>query len=227
MQGDIGGSLGEKSAVVQAAHEVPHGSQGLGVEFGEFGLTHEVLLQRGLVHQGVHEMLPPFSVLGRIGNRAPVGRGIVPPILVELPEDIELLGEIHLLLLVVGVRNRGHARIRIGGIAVFRLFFLLGGPLQAHVLGGQLLQGGIALELLLDDRMKVQRCDLEYLQGLAKLRRKDGGLRLSLAKFVPESRSAHAFAIMLQIFVNQYLFKIKMIEIPREEYRGQETCAST
>ena len=131
----------------------------------------------------------------RVRLGPPGVRHVVAPVVVDLAEDLELLGEVHLFALLLGPRlwravgaAGGLVAVRVG-LAVLRVLGVL--LLGAHALHGKLLERRIGLELLLDHRAQVERGDLQDLERLAQLRRKDERLRLALPKILAETSCAH------------------------------------
>ena len=122
----------------------------------------------------------------------PADDHVVAPVVVHLSQDLELLGEIHLLALRLGA-GLGRALRALGDVVPVRvgLAVVLGLLLLAHPLHGELLERGVRLKLLLDHGAQVKGGHLEDLQRLAQLRRQDKRLRLALAKILAETSRAH------------------------------------
>ncbi len=190
LEGGLGGRLGEEAAFVEAADEVAEG--GLHVLGGvdELGLAEQMLLEGGFGDEGVEEVLAALGVLGGVGLGAGALGEIVAPVVAELGEHVELLGKIHGLGAVGGgvvgggrggvgaVVGVGRGGVVQGGV---------GGGVEAVGVVGNVLEGGVALEFVLDDGAQVEGGDLKNFQRLAKLGGEDERLALPLAKVLVKS----------------------------------------
>ena len=111
LQRDVRRGLGQIAAVIEIADELAQRFEDRRGELVERDLLHQVLLQGGFRGEGVEEMLPFFGVLRGVRLGAAGARQVVLPVLVELPENLEFLAEIHFLAVVAllgggGVRRR-------------------------------------------------------------------------------------------------------------------------
>ena len=118
-------------------------------------------------------MLAAFGVFRGVGLGAAGTGHVVAPVFVEFAEDLELFGEIELLAVFrggidVGVRFVAGAVVgvvvRTGVVVVLFLLF------EADAVHGELFEGGIALELFLNDGAQVEGGDLEDFERLPQLR---------------------------------------------------------
>ena len=81
----------KEAAVIQAAHEMLHRGHRLWGKVGHLGLPHQVLLEGGLRRDRVEEVLAALGIGRRVGLGPPGVRHVVAPVVVDLPEDLELL----------------------------------------------------------------------------------------------------------------------------------------
>ena len=135
----------------------------LRAQFRERELLEQVVLQRDRLPHGVEQELPPLVVVLRAGRVLHALQEVVAPLLVQLGDRLEFLVEIErpiLLLDSAGGRLLGVDRhlVRVGDV----------------------LDGGIALHLLLDHGAQFQHRQLEHLERLPQLRRQNHHLALLL-----------------------------------------------
>lgn len=200
LEGDVGRGLREKAAVIQTAHEVPHGLDLLRRQVAHVRLLHQVLLQRGLAHERIEEMLPAFRVLGGVGLRAADAGHVIAPVLIEFAEDLEflVLREIEFLALplALGILPRWRGFRRLAGIARFRAAVVVrvfGRLVETHPLHGELFERRIALQLLLDHGAEIERRHLKNFQGVPQLGRQNQRLGLALPQILAKSGPAHEY----------------------------------
>src|SRR5947209_1728342 len=113
-----------------------------------------MFLQRGLADERVKEVLPAFSVFGRVRLGASDAGHVVAPIFIEFTENLELLvlGEVEFLVFArrcFGVCWRGAVRPGVLTVCVrwLAVAVTLGGLVQAHAFHGQFLERWITLQL--------------------------------------------------------------------------------